>query len=157
MLTGMPGGVKPHRMIVRFVRASCTDVGHLDPDGWALVTRAAEILGVDPSLLDHAIRNYETGRDVASPHWRCTTSPSVPMAAPIADQDLPPWRAATTALCSAWAVRRLTRAMSLSALSADSASSGCPGVAEASWCHPLSRAHALRPSCQTDLVVIPRG
>jgi hypothetical protein len=61
MLAGVPG-VKPDRMIGRFV-AACTGRSIPPPDELAdLVVLAADDLKVSASVLDHAIWRYQSGR-----------------------------------------------------------------------------------------------
>jgi hypothetical protein len=63
MLAGMPG-VKPDRMILRFVgRALGVNPRQVRPDqAVSLVSEAAECLGLSPTDLDHAIWQYERRR-----------------------------------------------------------------------------------------------
>lgn len=63
MLAGMPG-VKPDRMICRFVRGSLDPRRtRVTPDfAEAIVTAAAEELGMSATALDHAIWRFQRGR-----------------------------------------------------------------------------------------------
>ncbi|SEE22622.1 hypothetical protein SAMN04488554_1846 [Ruania alba] len=61
MLAGV-AGVKPDRMILRFIRQE-TELGQLRTDeAAAVVTEAAKVLDVSPTRLDHAIWRYASGR-----------------------------------------------------------------------------------------------
>ncbi|MEU2614534.1 hypothetical protein ABZ570_23565 [Micromonospora sp. NPDC007271] len=65
MLAGLPG-VKPDRMIRRFV-ARALDQGDVAPDAAVcLVEKAAELLNVSSTALDHEIWRHQRGRGPSS-------------------------------------------------------------------------------------------
>ncbi|MFE0590681.1 hypothetical protein [Micromonospora echinospora] len=60
MLVGIPN-VKPDRWICRFVARSLEREDVVPDSAACLVERAAELLGVSPTVLDHEIWRYERG------------------------------------------------------------------------------------------------